>query len=539
MPKKSKPTEPETTIPVVAEKPTPTAEQLKASVAEVSAALSAPGGLFGPPAKPVEAAAPIAPPPAKPSAPAEPVAPVPKAAPEPPTPGSTPPPEPPSPSLTEPPETPKPAPSASAPPPVPEPAPEPPPEPVIEPEPAPARMGEDEIDELAARIARQSKATAPPAPAETAPQTDPKLQRKLDVLAHLETMDPQYRGLANKTRKYWTDQETWVRNWMAAHPGEEPGDDNPEYRAWADANEPTVDPDDFDAAQADLIERRVEARLDAKRVDAETKLARQRSAEKAAAQIDQAALGGVVQMITAVAGEAYKDKANDLAELDKAMSQQEPAVRQVLIEDGEELNLLLKAVQLATRFPESTEFGAMTNLVQLRNSGRYLAPAHQAIVEIVQLEKEMAARPVAETTRQGKKFVTKDQWSESMARINNDANLLDDQKAAARKQYRDRHWELSPDDMALAVTWNHTQKTARRVAQLRKLIGNGGKPAGVTAAEVTPKPAALTPAPAPVASARTRSPALVSESDAAVPAVSRETEDKIVQEMRRKVMFGG
>lgn len=436
------------------------------------------------------------------------------AAPPPPPPQPEPPP-PPAPGTPPPPADP-----GAPPPPAPAPAPATPP-------PAPAALDPQTVDRIAEAVAAR---TSPPPPA-PAPSMLPDAtaglsltagdHKLLEELAIIEELLPgEYKGIRDKMIQFWKNEAAWIVEWQRTHTGKTFDEDDEEYIAWVEANEPSIEPHVLELGKEERIKRGMRAEWEQTQAKERAERQQQEQAKAVVPQVRERALGAVAEM-TKIALPQYGTmitgpEINDATE--KAIREGDPEAHQILLEEAEQMSFMIQALEIASRTTDPNVQLPMR--LRLKHSGWVLHPLEQAMVTVAEIEADWAKKPAAETTIEGRTFITQDRMSEMLDAIDK-SNRPEEQKVASRRELGSRHWVLSMDDYLRGFQAKTAARVQARVRAIEEAADRRAKRKTPAEPPPTPEPPAEppptpTPEPAPEAGRRP-APAITSGSDAPNP----------------------
>jgi hypothetical protein len=116
----------------------------------------------------------------------------------------------------------------------------------------------DQIAEAAARgtakaMTESKQADKPAAPPTPEEKLSPAEKRKVEVLRHLEQMQPEkYKGVTDKFIKSTAALSEYASNWEREHPGQAFDDQDPEHEAFFKANDVDWEEEDYTDAAVDI-----------------------------------------------------------------------------------------------------------------------------------------------------------------------------------------------------------------------------------------------------------------------------------------------
>ena len=341
-----------------------------------------------------------------------------------------------------PPAPPAPAPEGTPPPATPAPAPAP--------APRPSRI-EQKLDELAKKVGAGT--APPPAPAPAAPEA-PEADLRTQALRLLET-DPKskYRGrpLEAQFKEYDAKWNAYRAKWEVEHPSDAFDPDDEAHDSFRDRYEPDVDP-------LDIV--RAEARIEA-RAETEARLAEERAAREA-------------ERIEENARAAARSAASLLTDEPLASVEEKDPALAAAIEDA--LPAAERLAELAHRLfsPGTRE--------QFDTSD----PGQRTLLALVgNAEDALAARPAAETSFEGRRFVSSEEFGKLAPK---------DRRGVWTPAQEPRVVELLlRDHLRRSVE----AKASANRAKFEKWAAKRGAPAASPPAPTPPAPAPAAPPPPP------------------------------------------
>lgn len=410
--------------------------------------------------------------------------------------------------------------TATPPPPAPAPAPAP-----ATPPPAPAALDTQTVDRIADAVAARTPPPPPPAPAPAPAAPDATVglsltagdHKLLEELAIIEEVLPaEYKGIREKMIQFWRNEAAWIVEWQRTHPGKTFDEDDEEYIAWVEANEPSIEPHVLELGKEERIKRGMRAEWEQTQAKERAERQQQEQAKAVVPQVRERALGAVAEM-TKIALPQYGTmitgpEINDATE--KAIREGDPEAHQILLEEAEQMSFMIQALEIASRTNDPNV--QLPIRIRLKHSGLVFHPLEQALIVVAEMESEWAKKPAAETTIEGRTFITQDRMSETIESIEK-SNRSEEQKMAARRELASKHWVLSLDDYLRGFQAKTAARVQARVKVIEEAADRRAKRKAPAEPPPTPEPAPQ-PAPEPAPDAGRRpAPAITSGSDAPNP----------------------
>lgn len=305
----------------------------------------------------------------------------------------------------------------------------------------------------------------------------------LKTLALMEQQDKQYAGIADKTIKFWADEESYKAKWEKTNPGAKFNPDDEEHEEFY-KNEPQFNQDDFDAAKSDVAkyEATREMRIEqAERADDEAEVTRHK---KESPTIAKAAKAGVAKLITDVSPELGKLVGGELTDETWAkLEDEDPAAAVVLKREGEYLQRKLEEFERLNRYQRTYRPDPKNRL-------------HQDIARVIMdSEDKIASGPKEEQLFNGKQFVPQAEYHRMAWEIHQ--TLKGAERKAALKKLDETHWMLQPDDVKDIIIAEHKRRSAQKIKQARTIEDLVKKKHGISASQATRAAASQQAAPAP------------------------------------------
>jgi hypothetical protein len=315
--------------------------------------------------------------------------------------------------------------------------------------------------------AKDAPAAPPEAKKEDLSGLPEDVRRKIPVLKKMAELNPdKYGGIVDEIKAYTAKEESYVSQWEKEHPGQEFDAEDEAHDSWYAKNKPEYSSDDYEDAR---VEIRMEPKL--KKLADENQSYRQKieAAEK------QAQLKPMVESLAADATKQIATAIN--AEFTSPEKLQSDPLAHDIVQN----------VARSAADHIGTLAGLMTSAVQYNDAD----PKHRYLYDFaVDLDQRIKSLPAAETSNDGKRFATQDEW------------------AQMSESQRRSHWKLGVPEIASALTnrfasqaaEHHAQETKKMEEMVKRLgyVKNGAHvPAPKQAAAPSPKPADNTPSPTP------------------------------------------
>lgn len=416
------------------------------------------------------------------------------------------------------------------------------------PKPEPAIGRADIKDAVATALEEAGIKPPPPAPPQPTVALTAKDQHILTVLQKMEGMNPRYVGIADRTIAFWKKEQEWIAEFEKSNPDKDYASTE-EYETFLEKNEPQYDETDFELAKEALIEERVTKKLELKQQEETRKLTDQQRFVQEQPVIQATAHSAVVSMV----GGAFANEKGEMPEalakilqkdgklvLDdeaaKKLQEEAPEAYEVLLETGEELSVLIQALETMARFPNIPP----KRSIKLPISGRRISPVDILEDEAQELETELLASH-KDKLIDGKKLVSQSEFERDIAKIQK-SNASEEEKREAFRRLQESKCCIGTAEIAHGLAFKYAQKAKRKIGTLTEIVDRKVKkatppaPAAVPTQPPTPTPAP-TPTPTP-AGGKPKSPAVVSQSDAPDPAKGTQVTKEQKQEMIQKSMWG-
>lgn len=118
---------------------------------------------------------------------------------------------------------------------------------------------------------------APEVKPATGPELPPKEKRRYEVLKHMEKLQPEHKGIAERFRTNHFKLQEYHAKWTKEHPGEEFDDTDPQHEEFFKSHDVDWEDEDYIEAAADL---RVESRRETDFKDVNSRLSKFEKADK-------------------------------------------------------------------------------------------------------------------------------------------------------------------------------------------------------------------------------------------------------------------
>jgi len=379
-----------------------------------------------------------------------------------------------------------------------------PPEPEPEKKPAAKKPLPPPISEAVKPESLQAPAAQPEAKPPVTTDLNEDDEETLAALARMERDGKAPRGIVDRTKRFWADEADYIAAWEKANPGAAFDLNDEAHAEFYDKNEPRYDEQEFKrAAKLNLKEqskREIKEELK-KETEAETYEREMREhVPKNAAAVSTA-------LTEMVADAGFKDLLKDgkltkevEAEIDKAS----PHARAILHEEAQLLAAQISEVDKLERF--AGKYQMDPNFSVKVASGAYVQP-HRMLADFVQnLEREIAALPPEETARDGKRFVTQEEFMREVDKIR-----ASPAPPAAKSKAFDAlsagYYTIGWEDIRVALISQHSTRARAKIDTF------GGIKKSDPVSQPAKTSAAATPAATPETRAAFRPPSVSSASD--------------------------
>lgn len=295
----------------------------------------------------------------------------------------------------------------------------------------------------------------------------PGERRKIEAIRHLEATSPEYKGLAEKTLKFWKDEEAYEAAWKKdpANKGRRFNPDDDEHQDFYDG-EPEVDSDDLEEARVDL-------KVQAKMAEAEERMAKRRDPEieeikareqmrAAKPKIKDAAAAALVSVFNAVPefAAAIKEGAKGLTdEKEAALEAKYPVLYDVVATEADRAFLISAEIAKFKALPNYRLDEGMRREVR----GEIVRPHAEIRDTFYALEDVTAAAPKAKQVWNGKEFARYADVEEMKSKVHK-SGLDAKAKTDRLRAIGDRYYTITLDDVDRAIQLR-SQKKVQRVAE--------------------------------------------------------------------------
>lgn len=310
-----------------------------------------------------------------------------------------------------------------------------------------------------------------PKPTETKVDLDlsDKEKATLSVLKAMEESNASYKGIADKTIKFWKREADYAESWMKENPGKKFNPSDEEHAQFYEAHEPSYDQDDFESAKDRIkeaeIERRIEQKLEKKYGAKNAEDEFRGRVQAALPKIQLSAQSAVVDMIKAASPEMAKmldpnDKQGVSPEVVKKLEEADPVALEVLNANAERLRILTHELEMLTNFSDKYQ-QKMDFAVPLQSSGgkSFILPHRELVDFSLYLEKEIASMDPEQTVRDGKRFITQADFNSNYEyRVNHGMTPKD-----ALAWMNRRVWTLETEDIKNALVAHYAEDSRREI----------------------------------------------------------------------------
>ena len=324
------------------------------------------------------------------------------------------------------------------------------------------------------RAISEQKPTTPPAEPPAEPEMTPEDQRDLAIIQRMEADNPKLQGKAEEFRKFALSRYEYEAKWLRDNPGRTFNPDDAEHEEFY-KGQPDIDTDAYEQARIDLmVDRKVEDRL---RPIEEDKIL-----EKAMPVIAQQIQKNVHAMVADVSPElAALLKNGDQIDLSDAavakVAEADPIAARVL-----DRMIKTEVLPMVAALERSLLPGSANRLNPREN------PLHAKIAShVLEFESEMKAKPVAEQVRNGKQFITREEYAAREREINRGPGTPQN-KAKALNDLNSAYWRPDVDDIETVMVRDAAKRAKEQIKDLddlaaKKYKGGAPRQAATPAAE--------------------------------------------------------
>lgn len=319
----------------------------------------------------------------------------------------------------------------------------------------------------------------PPPPKPEAPPAedlDDDDQETIDALARMEREGKAPKGIVDRTKKFWAAEAEYITKWQAENPGQQFDIDASEHSDFYEKHEPAYDEREFKKAQKLNLKEGIKREV-ADEVKKETAAEEFQRKQREQGPRTAAAAHDAMKEMVAQAGfkdEMTRDGALVLdkeveAQIDKAS----PHARAILVEEAELLTAQVAEIDKIKAFGDKYELKPDFS-VKTKSGAHVLV--HRMITDFAEtLEGEMAKLPPESTMREGRRFVTNDQFAAQLDGILK-SQATNTAKQSAIDKLVSNYYTLGWDDIQAALIAKHSGRAKTRIEQLGGFPGRKAKP---------------------------------------------------------------
>lgn len=355
---------------------------------------------------------------------------------------------------------------------------------------------EEMISRTASETAKAVAHEMRPAAEPTAPQPDfemsPEDAEDYKILLYLEsTGDPKYAGLAKIYLDYVKAHYAYQDEWLKNNPGKEYNADDEEHSQWYAQNVPDIDQTILDKGKIDMqVDERVEKIVAPKLQQIDVDKAWQNHIPEIAGNVDKNVGLLLKRSAPELAKIAMDEKGNivftpeNIAKIDAA----DPIAKEI-IDDITKREVEPRLLEL-----EMSSFSDLNYKLDPAKN-----PIHADLRRFLRAaEREVLSAPAEHQLKDGRRFVTRDQYDSEQDKINK-AKISPEQKEEQRADYNSKFWTFTVEELEdLLVDWwaNEARKRIEKADSIAKRkYGTAAQPV----AQPVVQPAMVTaPTPAPV-----------------------------------------
>lgn len=318
--------------------------------------------------------------------------------------------------------------------------------------------------EVTRAISEQKPAT-PSAEAPVELEMTPEDQRDLAIIQRMEADNPKLQGKADEFRKFALSRYEYEAKWLRDNPGRTFNPDDAEHEEFY-KGQPDIDTDAYEQARIDLmVDRKVEDRL---RPIEEEKII-EKAMPVIAQQIQKNVYAVVEGVDPALAALLKNGDSIDLSDARVAkISETDPIAARVL-----DAMIKTEVLPMVSALERSLLPGKSNQLNPREN------PLHAKIAShVLAFESEMKAKPVAEQMRDGKQFITREEYAAREREINRGPGTPQN-KAKALNDLNSAYWRPDVDDIETVIVRDVAKRAKEQIKDLDDLAAKkykGGAP---------------------------------------------------------------
>jgi len=415
-----------------------------------------------------------------------------------------------------------------------------------------SRLAEPITDDV---LERAAEAGARRAVEEIKPQPSTEDEKTLDltdedrdtlgVLREMERLNPQsYQGITEKTARFWKQEQAYAQQWQSANPGKVFNPEDDEHRDWYEKHEPAYRERDFKTAEREIIIREAEERAVRKAAPKIQQMEQENALRAAAPLAARAAAVATIEFVDQASPELAKHMEVDgkkiiTPDVLTRMEEEDPAALDVLNEYGEKVKVAVmeldKMVRLGDKYPPNPQL--TVRLAGPDGPGEVFYPHAELLQHASNLEAQIKKLPPEETARDGKTFVTTEEYNR-MAETIMRSRRSNDEKRLALENLGDRYWILVGEDIRRSYVADMAARARKRIEYINGVFEKRMKKKGGSPTPATEKKSDAEESPKPVAAAKSKPPSSATPSDKQNPVES----GKIVMDEQRqqiqRAMFG-
>jgi len=350
------------------------------------------------------------------------------------------------------------------------------------------RFADRLVESVETRLGRKEKAEEP----EPEPQEDNSAE--LEVLEELELTNARYKGIRDATEKFWKKEEKYAQEWKKVNAGQEFDPEGAEHEDFYAKEQPKYEEEDLASAR-----RRVETRRIIKEEIAPTRdmvgketgrLREEMLMRSEGPALQKIAYDSVTRMLQQSAPDLAKLATNDKGQIVlteeslKKIEEADPIALEILNEEAEQLRNLVIELEKLWRYPGA--YPANDDFAITMANGHTYHPHRDLLGFASRLEKDISELQKDETKKDGKTFMTLQEYTERTEKILKSKMMNPPQKTSALRDMKTRYWLLTSEDIERALVADFSERTQARIKKETDRLENWSKRKPKGATEETP-----------------------------------------------------
>lgn len=293
-------------------------------------------------------------------------------------------------------------------------------------------------------------------------------QERINVMMMMGRKDPKQADLADRTIKFWQEEEAYKNKWQKANPDKKFNIDDEEHAEWYEKHEPQFDEREYKRAEKALDKERQDNRLREHELRLKADIEesqRMQSEEGQLKAISDSAIGALIGLVDPELEAVVKvgDKVVVSEETWAKIAESSPTTARVLRREADFLGRKILELERLDRYPG----------VYHPNEKN---PLHVAIIQLaLRKEDEILKLPPEKQKFNGRDFIDQARFDQKINKIREDRTLSVKEKQQKMQAVGARYWTLSSAHVKQFLIGEARARATKKIAEFREVIAEEEK----------------------------------------------------------------